>query len=366
MKYSKERYCRNCHYPLAYKARFCSHCGQKDTDGRVQVSDLMQQLFFRIFKLESKYFLILWHLLVPGKVSLAYFQGKQKRYPPPVQFFFVVMFFFLLTLSHIASPDRIMVNTKEGGIMFGVTPDSTYHRVSLTNAVRKLHDEERQYLYLKSLRDRYATLPDSLRSAGTQETIDTLLNPAAYGIVEYTDSFTLGTFKQSYDIAAADIYQLSADAILDKYGVHDWQSRLLLRQEIKGYTDPTSILRAYLGNLTWTFFVLVAIMAAVLRLFYWRQKKYYVEHFVFLLHEHTALFFILCIGMWLDMAGWGDGWVWPLVSIALMGTTWVAMRRFYGENRFWTTIKWLTFSFVYQIFFLALFLIGLVVVFLIF
>ncbi|HNM23815.1 MAG TPA: DUF3667 domain-containing protein [Saprospiraceae bacterium] len=366
MKYSKSRYCRNCHYPLAYKARFCAHCGQKDTDGRVRVGDLLQQLFFRVFKMESKYFLILWHLFIPGKVSIAYFQGKQKRYPPPVQFFFVVMVFFLFTLSKLISPENIMVNAKEGGIMVGEDQDSIYQRITLSSAVRRLHEEERQYLSLRSLRQRYDAFPDSLRSAATDEAIDSLLNPKAYGFSASVDTITLPMRGRELKIAASELYTLEPDSLLSKYQITNWRSRFLVRQELKFYTDPIQLARSFIGNLTWTFFVLIALMAGVLRLLYWRQHRFYVEHFVFLLHQHTANFLILALGIWMEIAGWANWWWWTLVSSWMITANWRALRLFYGESVFWTTFKFVLFSFAYLIFFFLLFVLGLVVVFLIF
>jgi len=367
MKYSKSRYCRNCHYPLAYKAKFCAQCGQKDTDGRVQVGDLLQQLFFRIFKLESKYFLILWQLFIPGKVSLAYFQGKQKRYPPPIQFFFVVMVFFLFTLSKLISPDNIMVDTKDGGILSNNTRDTAvYQRISLTNSVKRLHEEEQQYLSLHYLKKRYQTFPDSLRSPAADRAVDSLLNPNAYDFIAQVDSITLPIEQRILRIDASELYLMEPDSLLDKYQITSRKNRFLLRQVLKLYTDPTQLLHSFLGNLTWTVFALIGAMAAVLRLLYWRQRRYFVEHFVFLLHQHTANFLVLSLGMWVQIAGWSHWLWWTLVSSWMVTANWRALRLFYGESVSKTTVKFVLFSFAYLLLFILFFAIGLFVVFLIF
>src|SRR5262245_60484049 len=86
--HSLKKYCQNCYHPLPFKAKFCAHCGQKVSDGKVTVSDVMQQLWFRVLHLESRSWRVLWRLFIPGQVSIDYFSGKRKRYPPPVQFFF--------------------------------------------------------------------------------------------------------------------------------------------------------------------------------------------------------------------------------------------------------------------------------------
>ncbi len=366
MKYSKQRYCRNCHYPLAYKAKFCSHCGQKDTDGRVTVGDLMHQLFFRIFRLESKYFLILWHLLIPGKVSVAYFQGKQKRYPQPVQFFFVVMFFFLLALGTVFSPSKLMVDTKDGGIVFGQPKDSLMKRESLASSVKHIHDEERRYLIMRELHGRFDSLPARLQTPETRQAVDTIFSPVFDTTFNHTDTFRFGTPQGTIAIGAADMYKYEGEEILDRYDVTDWSSRLLVRQQVKLIADPTIMLRAYLGNLTWTFFALVIIMAGVLRILYWRRKRYYVEHFVFLLHQHTAIFFMLTLALLLGNLAGHYRTIWLTVIAWLAISTWLAMYRFYGQSRVKTFVKWSIFSIIYLAGFSILFALGIVVVFFIF
>lgn len=366
MKYSKRRYCKNCHYPLAYQARFCAHCGQKDTDGRVPVGDFLQQLWFRIFKLESKYFLILWHLLIPGKVSLAYFQGKQKRYPPPVQFFFVVVFFFIVALGKVVSPGNLMVNTREGGIMLGTPADSTMKTETLANAVRRMHEEERRYLLVETLRARYDSLPARLRSPQSRQAVDSLLNAVLDSSGGHVDTFPLSMWGKDFRIAAIDLYQQQPEDIFEKYGANDWRTRLMLRQQMKMITDPTSIIGAYLGNLTWTIFALIAVMSLVLRVLYWRQKRYYVEHFVFLLHQHTADFLLLTLAIVLHLfypVGWAG---WALLFAWLSLSTLVAMRVFYRQGWWRTFFKWTVYSFVYLISFWVLFALGALVVFFIF
>lgn len=370
MKYTKQRYCRNCFYPLAYKAKFCAHCGQKDTDGRAPVGDLMQQLWFRVFKLESRYFLILWHLVVPGKVSVAYFQGKQKRYPPPIQFFFVVVFFFILALGSVFSPRNLPASAQvNGGVKVGYTPDSSQTKdrgETVEAAVRRLQAEERRYLLVQQLRGRYDSLPAELRTPLTRQAVDSLLNSALDADGIYADTFPLSAMGYNFRIAAADVFESTPEAIFQKYGLADWRARLVLRQQLKLLTDPTSMLNAYLGNLTWTIFALVALMSVALRLLYRRQRPYYVEHFVFLLHQHTANFLLLTLALIVHRFFPIGTAEWLLLFAWLAGSNYWALLVFYRQGWFKTLVKWCIFSFLYLLGFTVLFAVGAVVVFLIF
>ena len=87
-----KRCCRNCYHPLSYKAKFCAHCGQKDSDGRIGIKSLMGRLWNNTIHLEGKFMRTAWQLFIPGKVTVEFFKGKQERYPHPVRLFAIVMF----------------------------------------------------------------------------------------------------------------------------------------------------------------------------------------------------------------------------------------------------------------------------------
>lgn len=97
-------------------------------------------------------------------------------------------------------------------------------------------------------------------------------------------------------------------------------------------------------------------------LFYWRQKRYYVEHLVLLMHWHSGALLVLTL-----MLIWNYflplGAYWGFIIMGVFVFLWFTMKRFYQQNWFWTTLKWFWFSFFYLIGFTVLFVIGLLVVF---
>jgi hypothetical protein len=106
-------------------------------------------------------------------------------------------------------------------------------------------------------------------------------------------------------------------------------------------------------------------MAGWLKLFYWRQKHYYVEHFIFLLHWHTGVFLVFTVLLGINYF-YTLGVAWALAYIAAAIFLLVSMKSFYGQNWFWTIFKWFWFLWFYLIGFIILFVIGLLVVFAIF
>jgi Protein of unknown function (DUF3667) len=83
-------YCLNCHYPLAEMDNFCPNCGQKPTDGKTSMHDLIHEFVHTLFHLDGKFFTTLKHIFVPGKLTLEFFKGHHKRYAHPVQLFLVL------------------------------------------------------------------------------------------------------------------------------------------------------------------------------------------------------------------------------------------------------------------------------------
>ena len=120
---------------------------------------------------------------------------------------------------------------------------------------------------------------------------------------------------------------------------------------------PTDeFLAALAHNVPKMMFVFLPLMAAVMCLLYWRPRRYYVEHLVFLLHNHSALYLAFLL---LNLAGLLGG-LW----VALGSLTWIlgiatfvyvpvypyrAMRRYYGQGRLLTLAKYATLALAYLV-----------------
>ncbi len=83
-------YCQNCHYPIAELDKFCPNCGQQNTDGHVSLHDLWHEVTHYFTHVDNKIFASLRDLLIPGKLTEAFFKGHRKRYIHPINLFFVV------------------------------------------------------------------------------------------------------------------------------------------------------------------------------------------------------------------------------------------------------------------------------------
>ena len=135
---------------------------------------------------------------------------------------------------------------------------------------------------------------------------------------------------------------------------------------MKAYKDPRALIHAYIGSLTWSILALIALMSTILALLYSRHRRYYVEHFVFLLHYHTGLMLTLLLAIIgiqfsvfeVSILAWLALWA----SISM----YFALRRYYQQGIGKTIAKWFIFGFLYYLSFVVLFVLGIILVFAIF
>jgi len=88
--------CLNCGH--AVTSRFCSECGQENTDYHVSIGRLVADLFEELFQLESRLWRSLWLLFrKPGLLTREYNAGRRVSYTTPLRLYLiasVVYFFF--------------------------------------------------------------------------------------------------------------------------------------------------------------------------------------------------------------------------------------------------------------------------------
>ncbi len=95
-------------------------------------------------------------------------------------------------------------------------------------------------------------------------------------------------------------------------------------------------------NLGRAMFVFLPLMAALMRLLYWRPRHYYLEHLVLLIHNHACGFLLLSIFMlathWLPSGGWAAPFVLALIWY-LPRYLYRSMKVMYGQSGLLTFLK---------------------------
>ncbi len=318
--------CNNCHSPIPDEALYCLRCGQKDTDGRISLGRFIAELIDSAFNLNSKFFQTLRYIFVPGRLTREYFKGKHRTYTHPLRLFFVLA---VLHLAHIG---------------FVANKYMKLDGSPLTNMERKVAqlelldkaDEYADQLSSEEQRTSLKTILDSLgrefRSAGNT-TIDT---STMMGVLTLDrDSMILKPLQ----VSIVDVTKLSYDELIEKYGITDYFTKVSLKQTIKATKEPKAFILSGIGNLVWMMFIMLPIMAFIMKVLYIRGGYYFIEHLVFLFHWHAVGFIMMSLFLFLA-PGINKGFG-ALFILAILVFGFLGIRRYYQQGFFVSLLKFI-------------------------
>jgi hypothetical protein len=112
--------------------------------------------------------------------------------------------------------------------------------------------------------------------------------------------------------------------------------------------DGQEFANAMLHNIPRALFLLLPLLALVMRAMYWR--RYYVEHLLFFIHNHAFTFTLYALMLsLLAVTSWG--WLTTLGVLVMLFYppiyTYKAMRRVYAQRRWITRLKFVILAFAY-------------------
>lgn len=112
-----------------------------------------------------------------------------------------------------------------------------------------------------------------------------------------------------------------------------WLGQRIEEASSNAEKDPDRFGATVLANLPRAFFLLLPAFALLLKLFYWKQDRYYLDHLIFALYFHAFVFIALTLRLVLTRP-WMPHWIGePLVLLLWL---WlflylpIALRRVYG------------------------------------
>ncbi len=292
--------CRNCEAPLT--GPYCAQCGQHAHESARNLSAVVHNAWHDLTHVDGRLWLTLYLLLVrPGRLTVDYFEEKRARYLPPVRLYLVLsLAFFSVNALHTPPAERAGVAPATAGL---ASP---------------------------------APAPAARTASGP------------------TTGQTTGQAADEPDDLRVELD--GACGHVDIAGIGWLTSRARAACERARRMPTDEFLGALAHNVPKMMFVFLPLMAAVMCLLYWRPRRYYVEHLVFLLHNHSALYLAFLL---LNLAGLLGGLWLPLGTLtAVLGIAtavyvplypYRAMRRYYGQGRLLTLAKYATLALAYLV-----------------
>jgi hypothetical protein len=296
-------FCPNCYRPEP--GDYCPQCGQKQAERRTSVKQLIKEFLDDQFGVNRRLPKTLKLLLFkPGYLTSEYFDGRVQQYIPPIRLYLLTsLIFFALFL----------------------TTDSA------NVSVQRERSEFQQELQSDtSLQRRVRT------GRGRGPMIGVQLDPAdTANWLEQPDVNLLGIER----------FNRAAEQRIKEFAVY-------------GEEEGTRrFIRSIIAEMPKVFFMLLPLYAFLLWIFFRKQRKYYVEHFIMGLHLHAFGFLALMILPLLDipfLPAWGktiSDFISPFVLLWVVVYIFFALRRVYRQSRLVTGVKYFFLLILYAAFF---------------
>ena len=319
--------CGNCHSALG-NAEYCSHCGQKNTDGRITVREFFSVAINTVFNLESKFFQTIRDIVKPGKLTIEWFKGRHKPYFHPIRLFIVTALLLIAVLSLFITEDNSFQSDDTETAQRAIYRKEFIKEIDNFEALFLKDEKEKTIIdsLARTMREgrinngrnfliKYGLIDSltNLEDKSIEEIIsyyeselgpiitDSLVNVIKTRRASTQDSVELSNLVGDgarHKIANEDFVDLSPTEIADKYKIEGFFRRLHFKQRIRLDQSGKNLGPFVLGNSLWVALLMMPFLALILKLLYFRHDYYYVEHLIFSFHAHSfafILFSIVCL-----------------------------------------------------------------------
>jgi hypothetical protein len=297
--------CANC--GSALDGEYCAACGQRHEPHLHTVAHFAAEAFESISHADSRLWKTLWYLLSrPGFLTREFFEGKRVRYLPPFRLYLVISVVFFLALGSPKGP------------MFVVGSDVTTKArdgkdaAPVNEAIKNAEKVARE----KAEEDSDEAEPKAKKGLESQN-----------AMTEFCDEFKAA----------------------DPRGNKNYER---LQKACAGVAkdNGAGLGRAIVHNIPKAMFVFLPLLALAMKPLYWRPRRYYVEHLLFLVHNHAFVFLVLAVLAFLekipkvgDHLGLLEFALWIYIAWYLYR----GMRNVYQQRRAITVAKYFAVGFFY-------------------
>ncbi|PHS18886.1 MAG: hypothetical protein COA86_06875 [Kangiella sp.] len=337
--------CANCNTALS--GQFCHSCGQSSKSMIKFFGDVIKELMDDALGYDSRFKHSLMPLLFkPGRLTLDYVKGKRFHYVLPFKLYLITSVLFILLIKNTTDTD---------GIKFD-NDDATQQEIATLSKEEKIEKAKEK---IEQTLEKLPAITDEIKQ-DILDAVEDEQKTSASG----NKAFTLGGGKKDIDLEwNAKTQQLD--------GVEEIESPILkkfftqINPKLKEWKkDSAPLVESIIEMIPYMMFIILPIFAIFLKLFYLFSKRFYTEHLIFLLHNHSFIYMLMMLQI-----GLGAGekqldpinhWLAQSASmtfsfISLVFNFWMfiyvflSMKRFYRQSWKMTITKTIALGFVYSI-----------------
>jgi hypothetical protein len=286
--YRHENDCLNCGAEL--QGKYCHSCGQENLQIKESFGHMITHAVSDYFHFDHQFFHTLKPLFFsPGKLTNEYMAGRRVQYLHPVKMYiFVSLVYFLVLFS---SKDREVLQINNG-------------KPGEKKETRKAAQKEQEKI-INNIRENPALTADqkerAIAALNNKMTITKGKDGKMDTTYTTTDVFLTSTKDTSYQQYLANQQKLAPekrDGFLTRY----YNKKAIAWNKRGGSNSKEMIGEAVKHNTPKLMFFLLPMFALMLKITFYKNKKFYVEHLIYTFHLHCFLFLFLTIVMLLKLA----------------------------------------------------------------
>ena len=308
--------CLNCGTLLI--GQYCASCGQRARTRLISIWELVRDAVGDLFELDSR----LWQTLIPltarpGQLTRDYLMGRRARFMPPFRTYLVLSLAFFLVAFF------------DPGEQLGLLLDPVTTTPAEVREQARQRVEEGFEQAAEEFESQGMTVPEGLRTPPD--------------IPDVPQQDTEGGINVTCEIT--DFEDLDLPRWFEQRLTPERMQEICRRVTAD---NGRAFLGALTDNIPASLFILLPLMALVLKVLYPLSKRYYAEHLLFVVHYHAFLFLVLTVdilftrfvqlvqlpGVVSTLSGWA-------VAIYIPVYLFKALRRVYGQGRAITFVKFL-------------------------
>jgi hypothetical protein len=329
--YRKASDCLNCGHHV--EEHFCTRCGQENIEIKEDAIHMISHAVADYFHFDSKFFGTITPLLVkPGYLTKVYVAGKRVAFIHPIRLYiFISIVFFLFMLSSSKSSHEEGKAPAKRSNVTKKTP--TPADLKIERLKKDLSDPKLTPLQRDSL-------------------IQVVVADFAKGDPKEND-FTINSKWLDHKDTSLTAYE-HRQKMLPAKERDNFLKHYIVRKnfELRKYPNVGEKIKEDIKhNVPKMMFILLPLFALILKLVYFRSKKYYYEHLIYSFHVHSALFLSLLL---LSALTWFFNLFYSISD--LLSFAWFiyalwyiyrSLRTFYGSRRSVTIAKFAFLMFGY-------------------
>ncbi len=304
----KDKNCLNCGHQV--EEIYCPHCGQKNAETHVNAFHAIAEFIGDYFHADGKFLKSILPLLFrPGYMTNEYNTGRREKYVHPFRLYiFVSIVYFSIAYISGDSDDKIKNNITK----------------SKSPAEFKLRNDG-----FISIQEK-----DSLEFGGdsTDQAFQKTVEKLPGSIKEYRDSVKM--------LPSGEQPSFKDDVV----------NRVAIKLKTTGDADKLMeiTIEKFKHTLPKLLFFLLPLAALLLKIFYIRRKRFYIDHLVHTLHLHSFIFLLLIIYSLIHFFA-GSEAIFSIAVLLMIAYFFTSMKTVYGQSLRTTVLKGIVFSFCYLI-----------------